>query len=77
MTVEDGLPVYVGLDWAAEIHAVCVLDHAGRRLAAFTVEHSADGIASLLRKLAKYGDPADAHAVPAWRTARSTTRRWH
>ena len=60
MTVEDGLPVYVGLDWAAEIHAVCVLDHAGRRLAAFTVEHSADGIASLLRKLAKYGDPADA-----------------
>jgi transposase len=60
MTVEDGLPVYVGLDWAAEIHAVCVLDHAGRRLAAFTVEHSADGIARLLRKLAKYGDPADA-----------------
>ena len=59
MTVQDGLPVYVGLDWAAEIHAVCVLDHAGRQLAAFTVEHSADGIATLLRKLARYGDPAD------------------
>ena len=59
MTVQDGLPVYVGLDWAAEIHAVCVLDHAGHQLAAFTVQHSADGIATLLRKLARYGDPAD------------------
>lgn len=59
MTVEDGLPVYVGLDWAAEIHAVCVLDHAGKQLAAFTIEYSADGIASLIRKLARYRDPAD------------------
>jgi transposase len=38
---------------------VCVLDHAGKQLAAFTIEHSADGIASLIRKLARYGDPAD------------------
>jgi transposase len=53
------LLIYVGLDWAAEIHAVCVLDHAGRQLTAFTVEHSRDGIASLIRRLAKYGDPAD------------------
>ena len=53
------LTVYVGLDWAAEIHAVCVLDHAGRRLASFTVEHSRDGISSLIARLAKYGDPAD------------------
>jgi len=60
MTVEDGLPVYVGLDWAAEIHAVCVIDHAGQQLAAFCVDHSADGISSLIRKLARYGDPADA-----------------
>lgn len=59
MTIEDGLPVYVGLDWAAETHAVCVLDHAGKQLAAFTIEHSAEGIASLVRKLARYGDPAD------------------
>ena len=53
------LAVYVGLDWAAEIHAVCVLDHAGRQLAAFTIDHSRDGIASLIARLAKYGDPAD------------------
>ena len=53
------LSVYVGLDWAAETHAVCVLDHAGRRLASFTIEHSRDGIASLIARLAKHGDPAD------------------
>ena len=29
MSIDEALPVYVGLDWAAEIHAVCVLDHAG------------------------------------------------
>jgi transposase len=59
MTPEEGLPVYVGLDWAAEIHAVCVLDHAGHQLAAFTVEHSADGIACLIRRLSRHGDPTD------------------
>lgn len=53
------LAVYVGLDWAAEVHAVCVLDHAGRRLASFTIEHSRDGIASLIARLARHGDPAD------------------
>lgn len=53
------LAVYVGLDWAAEIHAVCVLDHAGRKLASFTVEHTRDGIASLVARLAKHGDPVD------------------
>ena len=49
------LPVFVGLDWAAEIHAVCVLDHAGRSLASFTIDHSSEGIASLIARLAKYG----------------------
>jgi transposase len=32
---------------------------AGKVLAQFTVEHTADGIASLTRRLATYGDPAD------------------
>ena len=59
MTIEEIVPVYVGLDWAAETHAICVLDHAGRQLAAFTVEHTADGITSLIHRLSKYGDPAD------------------
>lgn len=56
---EEPLPVYVGLDWAAVIHAVCVIDHAGRLLASFTIEHTAEGIASLIGRLARYGDPAE------------------
>jgi transposase len=50
---------FTGIDWAAETHAVCVLDAAGKIAAAFTIEHSADGIATLVRRLARYGDPGD------------------
>ena len=50
---------FVGLDWAAETHAVCVINTEGRTLAQFTVEHSADGIAGLIAKLARFGDPID------------------
>ena len=53
--------IYVGLDWAAAIHAVCVMSAVGKVLAQFTIEHSAEGIASLISRLAKYGDPADIH----------------
>jgi transposase len=38
---------------------VCVLDAAGKIAAQFTIAHSAEGIASLVRRLARYGDPAD------------------
>jgi transposase len=48
---------YVGIDWAAEVHAVCVQDAAGRRLAAFPVEHTAAGLAGLIRRLSRLGEP--------------------
>ena len=48
---------FTGIDWAAESHAVCVLDASGKVAAEFIIEHSADGIALLLRRLARYGDP--------------------
>lgn len=51
---------YVGIDWAAESHAFCVLDEAGRAQAEFTIAHSATGFADLLRRSAKLADPADA-----------------
>ena len=50
---------FTGIDWAAETHAVCVLDVAGKTVAEFTIEHSADGIAALIRRLSRYGDPGD------------------
>jgi len=47
---------FTGIGWAAETHAVCVLDSAGKLAAQFSIEHSADGIAVLLRRLARYGE---------------------
>jgi len=49
---------FVGIDWATEIHAVCVLDPAGKQVAAFPVAHTADGLARLIAALARVGDPA-------------------
>jgi transposase len=50
---------FVGVDWASAVHAVCVMDPAGKILSQFTIEHSADGIAMLVCRLAKLADPAD------------------
>ena len=51
---------YVGIDWAAETHAVCVLEAAGRVRTEFTITHTAEGFADLLRRLSRLGaDPSD------------------
>ena len=50
---------FTGIDWAAETHAVCVMDAAGKTVAEFTIGHSADGTAALIRRLSRYGDPGD------------------
>jgi transposase len=50
---------YTGIDWAAETHAVCVLDAAGKAVARFTVAHSAEGLGRLIARLAGLGDPVD------------------
>lgn len=49
---------FVGIDWAAKTHAVCVLDPTGRPKAAFSVEHTAAGFSGLIRRLAKLGAPS-------------------
>jgi len=51
--------VYVGLDRAAAVHAVCVLSAAGKVLTQFVVEHTAEGITTLIGRLARYGEAAD------------------
>jgi transposase len=55
-----GALYFVGIDWAAKTHAVCVLDSTGKQIAAFTVEHTAAGFTGLIRRLAKLGEPAQA-----------------
>ena len=53
-----GALFFIGIDWAAKTHAVCVLDATGKQVAAYTVEHTAAGFTGLIRRLAKLGDPA-------------------
>jgi transposase len=47
--------VTAGIDWASTDHAVCVLDAAGRALSRFTIEHTARGLAELVRRLRSHG----------------------
>jgi len=51
--------MFAGIDWASEEHAVCVHDDAGRNKAAWAIAHSADGFEDLVRRLARFGDPAE------------------
>lgn len=53
---------FVGIDWAARVHAVCVLDATGRKVAAFTIDHTAAGFAKLATKLAALAE--DPESVP-------------
>jgi hypothetical protein len=53
-----GAQFFVGIDCASQMRAVRVQDANGRRVAAFTVEHTAAGLAGLMRRLARRADPA-------------------
>ena len=50
--------MYVGIDWASQRHAVCVVDDAGHKATAFVIAHTADGFDQLVARLRRYGDPA-------------------
>lgn len=47
--------VFVGLDWAVHTHAVCVIDGTGAVLERLEVAHDRDGLAELMRRLARHG----------------------
>ena len=47
--------VFVGLDWAVHTHAVCLIDATGSVLDRFEVTHDRDGLAELMRRLARHG----------------------
>lgn len=50
----------VGVDWATEEHAVCVLDRNGRKLSSFSIRHSRDGFEKLVKRLAALGPAGEA-----------------
>ena len=50
--------LFVGLDWASEAHAVCVIDDTARVRWQGSVEHSAAGLTDLVRQLRRFGPPS-------------------
>ena len=50
---------FVGIDWAAEEHAACVLDATGKKTVAFTIAHTREGFDKLVAKLSSLGTPAE------------------
>jgi transposase len=44
-----------GIDWASADHAVCVVDAAGEVVSRFSVEHAAEGLRTLVQRLAGVG----------------------
>ena len=53
------MPYSVGLDWAHEDHAVCVIDEQAQVQLRCTVVHSASGLAGLIQQLRCFTTPAD------------------
>lgn len=48
------MTLYAGLDWASAEHAVCLIDDRGTIVEQLTVEHTADGLAGLVRDLERH-----------------------
>ena len=54
------MPGYcVGIDWAQAEHAVCVLDDRGKVKAAFSIPHTREGLAELVRRLGRIAPAAE------------------
>lgn len=49
--------LFVGIDWGGGSHAVCVIDTKGLVLDRFVVGHDREGLAALIRRLLKHGEP--------------------
>jgi len=47
--------VFAGLDWAVHTHAVCIIDASGAVRDRFEIPHDRQGLAELMRRLARFG----------------------
>jgi len=56
---------FAGLDWASQVHVVCVIDEHGAVETRFEVTHDADGLRELRRRLAAFGSIAVAIERPS------------
>jgi len=56
---DPATPRFVGLDWGAFRHAVCVIDASGQLLTRFELEHDGAGLTELTGRLARFGAPEE------------------
>lgn len=52
--MQDATARYGSVDWAAERHAACIVDASGHILEQFSVEHTATGVATLVRQFQRH-----------------------
>jgi hypothetical protein len=73
--MSEQFQLFVGIDWAAESHEVCVLDPERRVIARKTIEHSGVGVGQLCDLLLAFQPSAVArcrgHRNPAGRGRRN------
>lgn len=50
----DAMPFFVGIDWASQAHAVCVIDETARIQWHASVPHTAEGLTALLGRLRRF-----------------------
>lgn len=56
---------FAGLDWASKAHSVCIIDERGEVCERLDIEHSAEGLARLQRRLQRFGGPRIAIERPS------------
>jgi len=56
---------FAGLDWASQVHAVCIIDERGEACERLDIEHDAQGLARLQRRLEHFGRPRIAIERPS------------
>lgn len=49
--------MYVGIDWATDEHAICIVEATGQVVDRFSIEHSAEGFERLIGRLARKAEP--------------------
>lgn len=53
------MEICVGVDWGGGAHAVCAIDAKGKTLDHFVAGHDREGLAELVQRLMKHGEPGD------------------
>jgi len=53
--MHDSTFYFGGVDWAADTHAVCVVDDAGQVIVEFDVAHTAEGLAEMCSRIERAG----------------------